>query len=59
MAEIIFRRYPLNDPGAINRENYMSAMKEEGFTPNDISYEKLSTERIWFDKSSPAFGGGN
>ena len=59
MSETIPRRYWLTDPGEVNRANYTAAMTEEGFTPNDRSIEKLSSERIWFDKNSPAFGQGN
>ncbi|MEI6679292.1 MAG: SusD/RagB family nutrient-binding outer membrane lipoprotein [Mariniphaga sp.] len=59
MPDIIPRRYWLLDPGEVNRANWNSAMTEEGFTPNDRSAQKLSSERIWFDKNSPAFGGGN
>ena len=59
MPDMIPRRYWLLDPGEVNRANWNAAMTEEGFTPNDRSAEKLSTERIWFDKNSPAFGAGN
>ena len=59
IPEMIPRRYWLLDPGEVNRANWSAAMTEAGFTPNDRSAEKLSSERIWFDKNSPAFGGGN
>ncbi len=57
--DMIARRYWLLDPGEVNRANWLSAMTEQGFTPGDRSMEKLSTERVWWDKTSPAFGGGN
>ncbi len=57
--DMIARRYWLLDPGEVNRANWLSAMTEQGFTPGDRSMEKLSTERVWWDKKSPAFGGGN
>ena len=59
VAETIPRRYWLLDPGEVNRVNWNAAMTEQGFTPNDRSIEKLSSERIWFDKNSPTFGQGN
>jgi hypothetical protein len=57
--DMIARRYWLLDPGEVNRANWMSAMTEQGFTPGDRTMEKLSTERIWWDKPSPNFGEGN
>jgi len=57
--DMIARRYWLLDPGEVNRANWLSAMTEQGFTPGDRTMEKLSTERVWWDKPSPNFGGGN
>ena len=57
--DMIARRYWLLDPGEVNRANWLSAMTEQGFTPGDRTMDKLSTERIWWDKPSPNFGGGN
>jgi hypothetical protein len=57
--DMIARRYWLLDPGEVNRANWLSAMTEQGFTPGDRTMDKLSTERVWWDKPSPNFGGGN
>ncbi len=57
--EPIPRRFWLIDPGEANRANWQSAMTEQGFTPNAQDVPTLSSQRIWYDKSAPAFGGGN
>ena len=58
-GEVLLRRYPLPDPGEVNRENWMAAQNEQGFTPNNNTIPVLSAERLWFDKPSPKFGEGN
>ena len=57
--EPIPRRFWLIDPGETNRANWQTAMTEQGFTPNAQDLPTLSTQRIWYDKNAPAFGGGN
>ncbi|RYY31282.1 MAG: SusD/RagB family nutrient-binding outer membrane lipoprotein [Chitinophagaceae bacterium] len=57
--EPIPRRFWLIDPGETNRANWQTAMTEQGFTPNAQDVPSLSTQRIWYDKSAPVFGGGN
>jgi hypothetical protein len=57
--EPIPRRFWLIDPGETNRANWQKAMTEQGFTPNAQDVPSLSTQRIWYDKSAPAFGAGN
>lgn len=56
--ETIPRRWWLTDPGQPNSENWLSAMTEEGFTPNAQDLQTLSTQRVWYDKAAPDFGGG-
>lgn len=56
--ESIPRRWWLTDPGEVNRENWNSAMSEQGFTPNAQDLQTLSSQRIWYDKNAPAFGTG-
>jgi hypothetical protein len=56
--EPIPRRWWLSDPGEVNRANWNAAMAEQGFTPNAQDINALSTQRIWYDKNAPAFGGG-
>ena len=41
------------------KSNWNAAMQEQGFTPNAQDLPTLSTQRIWYDKASPAFGEGN
>lgn len=58
--EPIPRRYPLDEPPlGTNNANWQSAQQEQGFTPGDRGVPSLSTQRLWFDKNSPAFGQGN
>lgn len=59
IADILPRRWWLLDPGQVNTTNWAAAMTDQGFTPNDFTIEKLNTERIWFDKTSPDYGQGN
>jgi len=57
--EIIPRRFWTTDPGEVNRSNWNAAMQEQGFMPNAQDLPTLSTQRIWYDKTSPNFGEGN
>lgn len=57
-GEVLLRRYSLADPGEVNRANWMAAQAEQGFTPNNTTIPVLAAERLWFDKTSPAFGAG-
>ncbi|RPD38255.1 SusD/RagB family nutrient-binding outer membrane lipoprotein [Chitinophaga barathri] len=58
--EPIPRRYPLDEPPlGTNNANWQSSQQEQGFTPGDRGVPALSTQRLWFDKNSPAFGQGN
>ncbi|HKO79150.1 MAG TPA: SusD/RagB family nutrient-binding outer membrane lipoprotein [Chitinophagaceae bacterium] len=57
--ETIPRRFWTIDPGEVNRSNWNAAMQEQGFTPNAQDLPTLSTQRIWYDKTSPNFGEGN
>ena len=41
-----------------NADNYEKSLKEQGFTPGNREPATLNTERIWFDKKSPAYGDG-
>ncbi len=59
VTDLLPRRWWTLDPGEVNYANWSAAMAEQGFTPNDFTIEKLSTERIWFDKKSPEYGEGN
>jgi len=59
MSDELPRRWWTLDPGQVNRDNWNTAMTEQGFTPNDFTITKLNTERIWFDKNSPDYGEGN
>lgn len=56
--EPIPRRFWINDPGEVNRENWMQAYQEQGFTPRAVDAQTLSQERVWYDKTAPAFGEG-
>jgi|SRR5690554_701450 len=56
--EPIPRRFWLGDPGEVNRANWLSAMEEQGFTPLSQDVIDLNTERVWYDKTAPVFGGG-
>lgn len=55
---VLPRRWWTTDPGQVNHENWMAAMKDQGFTPNDFTVALLNSERIWFDKKSPDYGNG-
>ena len=57
--EPIPRRFWTLDPGETNRPNWEAAMLDQGFTPNAQDVTSLSTQRIWYDKTAPDFGGGN
>jgi len=59
VSDVLPRRWWRLDPGQVNSANWAAAMAEQGFTPNDFTITKLNTERIWFDKKSPAYGNGN
>lgn len=56
--EVIPRRFWLPDPGEVNRENWMQAMDQQGFTPLSQDVIDLNSQRIWYDKNAPAFGQG-
>src|SRR5690606_23681139 len=56
--EVVPRRFWLNDPGEVNRENWLEAMEQQDFTPLSQDVIDLNTERIWYDINAPAFGGG-
>ncbi len=58
-TEVIPRRFWTTDPGEVNRTNWQAAMSAQGFTPNARDVNTLSTQRIWYDKTAPAFGEGN
>jgi hypothetical protein len=58
MNEIIPRRFWTLDPGETNRQNWETAMQEQGFTPNAQDLPTLSSQRIWYDKQAPEFGEG-
>ena len=58
LGENIPRRFWINDPGEVNRANWSAAYKDQGFTPNVIDVLTLSKERVWYDKTAPAFGQG-
>jgi hypothetical protein len=58
--ELIPRRFWLDEPPlGTNNDNWKAAQSEQGFTLNDHTPQALSTQRLWFDKNSPAFGQGN
>ena len=57
--ETIPRRFWLLDPGEVNRDNWMEAMQNQGFTPNAQDLPALNSERIWYDKPAPDFGEGD
>ncbi|CAG4993835.1 hypothetical protein DYBT9275_01244 [Dyadobacter sp. CECT 9275] len=57
--ESIPRRYWIDEPAlGTNNANWLKAQQEQGFTPGDRSVQALSTQRLWFDKTSPDFGAG-
>lgn len=58
-TEVIPRRFWTNDPGEVNRNNWNSALQAQGFTPLAQDVQTLNTQRVWYDKTAPAFGEGN
>ncbi len=58
-SQVIPRRFWLDDPGEVNRQNWENAMQEQGFTPRSQDVVDLNEERIWYDKAAPDFGEGN
>ena len=54
------RRFVINTPGKddLNYANKVSAIQEQGITPDILDASKLNTERYWFDKSNPQYGSG-
>ncbi|MBO9620420.1 MAG: SusD/RagB family nutrient-binding outer membrane lipoprotein [Niabella sp.] len=58
-TQTIPRRWWTNDPGEVNRANWNAALSAQGFTPNAQDVPTLNTQRIWYDKTAPDFGGGN
>lgn len=58
--EPIPRRYALDEPPVgTNNENWLKGQQEQGFTPGNKELGVLSSQRLWFDKTSPNFGEGN
>lgn len=57
--EPIPRRFWINDPGEVNRANWEQAYQEQGFTLRAVDAQTLSQERVWYDKTAPAFGEGD
>ena len=58
-ATTIPRRYWIDEPAlGTNNANWLKAQQEQGFTPGDRSIQALNSQRLWFDKNSPAFGEG-
>lgn len=57
--EPIPRRFWINDPGEVNRDNWLNAYEAQGFTPRAVDAQTLSQERVWYDKTAPAFGEGS
>lgn len=58
--EPIPRRYALDEPPVgTNNDNWLKGQQEQGFTPGNKELGVLSTQRLWFDKTSPNFGEGN
>lgn len=56
-SDFIIRRLWIEDPGEVNRTNWLNAYTEQGFTPRTRDKQKLSLERVWYDKKAPDFGG--
>jgi hypothetical protein len=57
--EPVPRRYWVDEPPlGTNNENWLKGQTEQTFTPGDRNVQVLSTERLWFDKKSPALGEG-
>ncbi len=58
-SQVIPRRFWLDDPGEVNRQNWENAMQAQGFTPRSQDVADLNQERVWYDKAAPDFGQGN
>jgi hypothetical protein len=58
-SDYIVRRLWIEDPGEVNRENWLDAYTQQGFTPRTRDKQKLSEERVWYDKTAPVFGGAD
>ncbi|WP_338394270.1 SusD/RagB family nutrient-binding outer membrane lipoprotein [Fulvitalea axinellae] len=60
-AEItdIPRRYGLGDPGQFNRDNWVKAMEEQGFSLESGDQTVYSSQRLWWDKNNPELGAGS
>ena len=54
------RRVPIGtpDPSSLMYENEMDYISKTGFTTGNNTASVLSSERLWFDKSNPAYGAG-
>jgi len=51
------RKYGLDEPPVgTDTENWFKAQQEQGFTPGNKGLGVLSSQRLWFDKTSPNFG---
>jgi hypothetical protein len=50
------RRLWTEEPLAINRANWESSIKAQGFTLRDRTIYVLANERLWWDKNNPAYG---
>ncbi len=55
---LIPRRYALREPLEQIRAEWAKAQDEQGFTKNVATPEVLNRQRLWWDKASPAWGGG-
>ena len=54
------RRFTVRTPTEDNSNynNYNNAYMEQGFTTGSNDPQVLNTERLWFDKQNPNYGGG-
>lgn len=52
------RRAVVSDPGQFNRENWEAAMIKQEFSPDETNNTVIFEQRVWSDKLSPSFGGG-
>ncbi len=53
-------RFPWTTPTIDNNKaNWQSATTAQGFTADDITGNVLNSQRVWWDKNAPDYGGGN
>jgi hypothetical protein len=53
------RRFPVTTPSIDNnKDNWQKAITDQGFTPDNNMGDVLNTERVWWDKTAPDYGGG-